>query len=196
QIRAFVAGALPAERPGDFAQGTMDLGATICTPRRPACALCPVNDNCLALKQGDPEHYPVKTAKVAKPRRKGAAFVAVRADGAILLRKRIDSGLLGGMTELPGTAWTARIDGGTGADSAPFAAAWRPAGSIRHVFTHFELEISVHAATVGDLAAPAGHWWSKAEFIHSEALPTVMKKVIEAAIPGATKKPSSSRSKP
>lgn len=195
QIRAFVASVLPAHRPGDFAQATMDLGATICTPRRPACALCPVNDNCLALKQGDPERYPVKLAKAVKPQRKGAAFVAVRPDGAILLRKRIGSGLLGGMTEVPTTAWTARLDGGTGADSAPFAAAWRPAGSIRHVFTHFELEIFVHAATVdGRTPAPPGHWWSEAELIHSEALPTVMKKIIEAAIPGATKRPSASRS--
>ena len=195
QIRAFVASVLPPDRPGDFAQATMDLGATICTPRRPACALCPVNDNCRAFAEGDPEHFPVKLAKAVKPQRKGAAFVAIRPDGAILLRKRIDSGLLGGMTEVPGTAWTARIDGDTAASAAPFTGAWRPAGSIRHVFTHFELEISVYAAPVpAAMAAPAGHWWSDAGVIHSEALPTVMKKIIETAIPGATKKPAPRRS--
>jgi len=187
-IRAFVAGQVPERRPGDFAQAMMDLGATICTPRRPACSLCPVNDNCAAFRHGDPQIYPVKARKRTRPLRKGAAFVAMRPDGAILLRKRASSGLLGGMAEAPTTGWTARIDGETGVEAAPFAAAWRKVGSIRHIFTHFELELDVWSAKTGEIAAPPGFWWSAAEEIHGEALPSVMKKVIEAALEGATMK--------
>jgi A/G-specific adenine glycosylase len=195
EIRAFVASQLPADRPGDFAQATMDLGATICTPRRPACVLCPVREGCQALRDGDPERFPIKAPKVAKPKRVGAAFVAMRRDGAVLMRRRADKGLLGGMTEVPGTDWTSRVDGLTGADAAPFRANWKPKGSITHVFTHFELELSVYLAYV-DGPPPAGHWWSPRSEIHSEALPTVMKKVIEAAIDGATQKPPRSARRP
>ena len=187
-VGAFVSSVLPADRPGDFAQAMMDLGATICTPKRPACVLCPLRDGCRALKEGEPELFPVKAAKKVKPKRVGAAFVAVRRDGAVLLRKRPDTGLLGGMAEVPGTAWTARIDGATGVEAAPFRANWRSKGSIGHVFTHFELELSVFLAFV-DAPPPPGHWWSPRIEIHGEALPTVMKKVIEAAIEGATRKP-------
>jgi A/G-specific adenine glycosylase len=187
EIRTAVEGLVPAGRPGDFAQAMMDLGATICTPRRPRCMLCPVRDDCRAILSGDPELLPVRAEKVEKPRRRGAAFVAIRDDGAILLRTRPDKGLLGGMSEVPTTGWTARIDGDTSAQSAPFAADWQHAGSIAHVFTHFALELDVYRASAGDKAAPAGHRWSPAAGISGEALPTVMKKVIEAAIPGATK---------
>jgi A/G-specific adenine glycosylase len=110
----------------------------------------------------------------------------VRGDGAVLLRKRKEDGLLGGMAEPPGTGWTARRDGATETSAAPFAADWRLAGRIQHVFTHFALDLTVFRADVGDLTAPPGHWWSGA--IHGEALPTVMKKAIEAAIPGATRR--------
>jgi A/G-specific adenine glycosylase len=128
----------------------------------------------------------LKSAKADKPRRRGSAFVAVRSDGAILLRKRPETGLLGGMSEVPTTAWTARTDGATGSGAAPFAAEWQPAGSIRHVFTHFELDLSIYRAEVIEFVPPDGCWWSSS--IHEEALPTVMKKAIEAAIPGITKK--------
>jgi A/G-specific adenine glycosylase len=104
------------------------------------------------------------------------------------MRKRPERGLLGGMTEVPTTGWTARVDGATTADAAPFHADWRRAGQIGHVFTHFALELEVFHAQIKD-DAPAGHFWSLAHEISGEALPTVMKKVIEAAIPGATKKP-------
>ncbi|RWP51983.1 A/G-specific adenine glycosylase [Mesorhizobium sp.] len=186
-IRAYVERMVPATRPGDFAQAMMDLGATICTPRRPRCMLCPLRDDCSATVSGDPEHFPVRLPKAEKPLRRGAAFVAVRADGAILLRKRVEKGLLGGMTEVPTTGWTARIDGATTDAAAPFPGDWRPAGRIGHVFTHFGLELDVFKS-VAEGAAPAGHFWSLAHEISGEALPTVMKKVIEAAIPGATKK--------
>ena len=111
EIRSVLEKLVPADRPGDFAQAMMDLGATICTPKRPRCMLCPVRDDCRAILAGDPELLPVRAPKIEKPLRRGAAFVAVRSDGAILLRTRPDKGLLGGMSEVPTTAWTARIDG-------------------------------------------------------------------------------------
>ncbi len=187
EIRARMERLTPAARPGDFAQGLMDLGATVCTPKRPRCMLCPLVEKCSALTAGDPEFYPVRPAKAEKPLRRGAAFVAVRADGAILLRKRPDKGLLGGMSEVPTTGWTSRIDGETEPDSAPFAGNWQRVGSINHVFTHFSLELDVFKTEMGN-TAPAGTFWSLPRDISGEALPTVMKKAIEAAIPGATKK--------
>jgi A/G-specific adenine glycosylase len=186
EIRTLVGRLVPASRPGDFAQAMMDLGATICTPKRPRCMLCPVREDCAATRTGDPEFYPVRLAKPDKPARRGAAFVAVRDDGAILLRKRPERGLLGGMTEVPTTEWTAGQDGATGKEAAPFPADWRPAGSIVHVFTHFALELAVYRAR-HESPAPPGHFWSGPAEIAGEALPTVMKKAIEAAIPGATK---------
>jgi A/G-specific adenine glycosylase len=190
EIRQRVLEVLPRDRPGDFAQATMDLGATICSPKRPKCMLCPVKDHCTALANGDPEFYPVKAPKKDKPFRRGAAFVAVRADGAVLLRKRKGSGLLAGMSEPPNTNWTARIDGDTGVEAAPFAAAWRPCGSIRHVFTHFELSLDVFRAEVGTREAMDGEWWSPASQLAGEALPTVMKKAIAAALPDAFRLPA------
>lgn len=150
--------------------------------------LCPVREDCSALASGDPEFYPVRPAKAEKPLRRGAAFVAMRGDGAILLRKRPDKGLLGGMSEVPGTGWTARRDGETGVEAAPFPASWQRRGSIAHVFTHFSLDLTVYAADVGGMTAPAGHFWSTPGELLGEALPTVMKKAIEAAIPGVTKR--------
>ncbi|MGN6467273.1 MAG: A/G-specific adenine glycosylase [Rhizobiaceae bacterium] len=189
EIREIVEEMTPPYRPGDFAQAMMDLGATICTPRRPACFLCPLRENCAALESGEPERFPVQTAKAEKPRRVGAAFVAVRPDGAILLRRRPETGLLGGMKDVPTTDWTARRDGGTRIEDAPFPADWRHAGAIVHVFTHFALELQVYRAEAAAIEAPEGHWWSPLGEIRDEALPTVMKKAIEAAVPGATKRP-------
>jgi A/G-specific adenine glycosylase len=181
----------PDTRPGDFAQAMMDLGATICTPRRPACALCPWRESCQALHAGDPELFPVKAPKKEKPVRRGAAFVAVR-DGSVLLRKRVETGLLGGMTEVPTSAWTASKDGATGAEAAPFAAGWRACGTIVHVFTHFELRLDVLRADLGsrdsaDVPGEAG-WWEPLSSLGAQALPTVMKKAISAAIPDAFRK--------
>ena len=190
EIRKAVAAMLPAHRPGDFAQAMMDLGATICTPRNPACQHCPLRDDCKALSQGDPQAFPVKAPKIAKPLRRGAAFVAIRDDGAILLRKRGGIGLLAGMSEVPTTSWSVRTDGIDTVDGAPFPSDWRAAGGIRHVFTHFALQLAVFRADVGDRQAPPGHWWASAADVHGEALPTVMKKAIEAAIPGVTRKPA------
>jgi A/G-specific adenine glycosylase len=185
EIRAALQPLVPADRPGDFAQALMDLGATICTPRRPSCILCPLNGDCQALALDEPERFPVKKPKAERPVRHGAAFVAVRADGAILLRKRENQGLLGGMAEIPGGGWSS----GSGPDSAeaPMALAWQQAGTITHVFTHFTLMLDIYRGSF-DGPAPAGMWWSSPQALAGEALPTVMKKAIEAAIPNAFKK--------
>jgi len=175
----------PPVRPGDFAQAMMDLGATICTPKRPACALCPFNGSCEALRLYEPEHFPVKAPKKTKPVRQGAAFVAVNRDGEILLRRRIDSGLLGGMTEVPTTAWTARLDGETTLEAAPFEADWQACGIVVHVFTHFELRLSIFRAAVGATSGADDGWWEPVTNLDAQALPTVMKKAIAQAIPHA-----------
>jgi A/G-specific adenine glycosylase len=187
EVRDHVARLTPTARPGDFAQAMMDLGATICTPKRPRCMLCPLRQDCDATASQNPEYFPVRLPKPEKPLRRGAAFVAVRGDGAIMLRKRPEKGLLGGMTEVPTTGWTARIDGDTAPSAAPFTGNWKKVGRINHVFTHFSLELDVFSTETKD-PAPTGHFWSLPGDISGEALPTVMKKAIEAAIPGATKK--------
>lgn len=180
-IRAAVAAASPAHRPGDFAQAAMDLGATICTPRMPTCLVCPVSEDCLALRHGDPARLPFKAPKAARPVRRGAAFVAL-CDDAVLLRRRPPEGLLGGMTEVPGTAWSARADGDTGTAAAPFAADWRDCGQIRHVFTHFELRLEVFCARLGVRPELAGGWWAARASLDAAGLPTIMKKAVEAAL--------------
>ena len=177
----------PKDRPGDFAQAMMDLGATICTPKRPACSLCPLRGSCEALRLHDPEHFPVKAAKREKPIRRGAAFIAVTPDGDVLLRRRIESGLLGGMTEVPTTDWTARQDGETSASAAPFPAAWEPCGTVTHVFTHFELRLSIYRVATPSRIQTDNGWWEAVTNLDSQALPTVMKKAITAAIPLAFK---------
>jgi len=191
EIREFVAAHLSNERPGDFAQAMMDLGATICSPRRPACVLCPLRDGCAGLRAGDPALYPVKAPKTPKPKRKGAAFVAIRRDGAVLLRKRPEKGLLGGMAEVPTTDWTSRQDGATGVEAAPFRATWQRRGEVTHVFTHFELELTVFRAYV-DGPPPAGSWWAKNA--SAEALPNLMRKVIDVALGREASKPGKRKS--
>ncbi|MGN8019995.1 A/G-specific adenine glycosylase [Phyllobacterium sp. 22229] len=185
EIRQLMQVLTPGERPGDFAQAMMDLGATICTPKRPACVICPINGHCEALKTTDPEFFPVKAPKKAKPIRLGAAFIAISADGEVYLRGRAQTGLLGGMTEVPTTEWTSRIDGETGIDAAPFTAQWVPSGTITHIFTHFELRLTIYEARNVRKPACGNGWWISVENLDNEALPTVMKKAIAAAIPDA-----------
>ncbi|MCP3056249.1 A/G-specific adenine glycosylase [Aurantimonas marianensis] len=181
-IRAHVAALTPDSRPGDFAQAMMDLGATVCTPTGPACILCPLRVHCRAATQGRAAQFPVKKPKAAPPERKGAAFVAVRpADGAIWLRRRARSGMLGGMSEPPTTEWSARADGATGAEAAPFAANWRYQGAVTHGFTHFRLELEVYRAELTQEPPIAG-WWSNEAARGGEALPTLMRKVLDRAL--------------
>jgi A/G-specific adenine glycosylase len=189
-IRERQAALMPARCAGDYAQALMDLGAAICKPKRPACALCPWEAACAAHGAGVEEAYPVKAAKAERPSRHGAAFVAVRSDGAVLLARRAESGLLGGMTEVPGTEWTSRFNGIDADAQAPIQAAWRRVPErVVHVFTHFRLELAIYRTDAGAKPpTPTGMWWSRPNEIAGEALPSVMRKVIEAALPGATKR--------
>ncbi|MGB8103867.1 MAG: A/G-specific adenine glycosylase [Pseudolabrys sp.] len=187
RIKQFAASLLPSRRAGDFAQALMDLGATICSPKRPACVLCPWNDSCLANERGDQETFPRKAPKREGRLRRGGAFVALRADGRVLLRRRPEKGLLGGMMEVPGSDWTHDFDRSRAPRSAPRLRAnvrWRQIpGIVRHVFTHFPLELAVFAAQVPRAtAAPKGARWVKIGDLADEALPNVMRKVLAHAL--------------
>jgi A/G-specific adenine glycosylase len=178
-IRTLADALTPTERPGDYAQAMMDLGATVCTPRSPACGVCPLMAGCAARIGGAPATYPRKAAKTAKALRRGTTFVAIRADGAVLVRTRPPSGLLGGMSETPSTDWVA---GDPPAGVPPLAADWTPAGTVRHVFTHFPLELDVMSARVPAAApAPPGMRWVGAADLAGEAFPTLFRKVLERA---------------
>lgn len=170
---------VPADRAGDFAQAMMDLGATVCAPRAPACSLCPWQGDCAAHAMGIEERLPRRAAKRARPLRRGVAFFLTRADGAIWLRRREESGLLGGMMEVPSTAWRGEPWGEDEAVSlAPAASKWRVLpGVVRHGFTHFELELRVLAGRIGR-RLPAGGQWTHPDDLASAALPTLMRKVI------------------
>jgi len=170
-------------RPSDFAQALFDLGATLCTPTNPACVLCPLSAGCAARQQGIAASLPRKAPKPVRPRRFGVQFWLTDAAGQVLLRHRPPRGLLGGMTELPGTPW--RADTWTEAEAlehAPITAAWTHLGDINHVFTHFELQLGVLAASVpviqadGFLLAQAG--------LAQAALPSVMRKCVRLAQSG------------
>ena len=175
---------VPHDRPGDFAQALMDLGATICTPKRPACALCPWLEPCRARAAGLQEALPRKTPKREGELRRGAAFVALRRDGSVLLRTRPPKGLLGGMAEVPTSDWRPDYDIAKAVLDAPLDARWqRLPAPVRHVFTHFPLELSVQVAKVASgTAAPEGMRWVPASELGTEALPTVMRKVLAAAL--------------
>ncbi|MCC5976703.1 MAG: A/G-specific adenine glycosylase [Salinarimonas sp.] len=186
RIRTVTQAMVPQERAGDFAQAMMDLGATICTPKRPACALCPWMADCTARREGLQESFPRKAKKAPREVRHGAAFVAERADGAVLLRTRPSSGLLGGMAEVPGSDWRADYPLSQAILDAPCEARWRRLpGIVRHVFTHFPLELTIfHARLDRHAQAPDGMRFSAAEELAEEALPSVMRKVLVHALPG------------
>jgi A/G-specific adenine glycosylase len=192
-IRQLAAGLTPQHRAGDFAQAMMDLGSTLCSPKNPACALCPWNDACAAHARGEAETLPRRTPKREGALRRGAAFVARRADGMVLLRTRPAKGLLGAMTEVPTTEWRHDFDEGEAREGAPRFSSmktpkrmtWRKvAGVVRHVFTHFPLELSVYTADVpARTPAPAGTRWVALAALAGEALPSVMRKVVAHALP-------------
>jgi A/G-specific adenine glycosylase len=184
RIKELALSLLPARRSGDFAQAMMDLGATICTPKKPACALCPWNESCVALARGDQETFPRKAEKREGKLRRGAAFVVLRADGSVLLRTRPDKGLLAKMTEVPGSDWSHDFHLRDAEAAAPLKAQWRRLpGTVNHVFTHFPLELTVLLAEVPRRTkAPKGARWVKLTEAHAEALPTVMRKVLAHAL--------------
>jgi A/G-specific adenine glycosylase len=169
-------------RAGDSAQALMDLGSSICTPKKPACALCPLNDDCVARLRGDQESFPRKAPKKNGALRQGAAFVVTRGD-ELLVRSRPEKGLLGGMTEVPTSDWIAGQDAKTALEQAPELKGvmrWhRKAGVVTHVFTHFPLELAVYTAKVpARTRPPAGMRWVPIATLADEALPNVMRKVI------------------
>ena len=167
----------PNARAGDYAQAVMDLGATICTPKSPACSLCPWCLNCLASAAGVAEDYPKKEPKKPKPTRFGIAYVARRSDGAWLMERRPDKGLLGGMLSWPGSDWTT-----SPAPARPFDADWSETGvEVRHTFTHFHLILRVETASAGPDCIPDRGFFLEKHAFRSDALPTVMRKVYAAA---------------
>lgn len=185
EIRRQALALVPEARPGDFAQALMDLGATICTPKRPACALCPWMSPCRARAEGLQETFPRKPRKEKGAPRRGAAFVAIRAgDEAVLLRTRPAEGLLGAMAEPPTSAWTPDYDPAKGLLDAPLDARWkRMAGIVKHTFTHFPLELTVFSARLSAGAvAPEGMRFTPRAALDSEPLPGVMKKVLAHAL--------------
>ena len=179
EIRARADELTPHERAGDFAQAMMDLGATICTPQKPACVLCPLSPDCVARKTGAPEAWPRRAPKPERPERRGAVFVATRADGAVLLRTRPPKGLLGGMTEFPGTEWSPDFDLSRAKKLAPLPLVWKAkAGDVTHVFTHFALKLTVYVGAAAQTRkAPEGARWVAADAVADEALPSLMRKV-------------------
>ncbi len=180
KIKALATRITPARRTGDFTQAMMDLGASICSPRSPSCLVCPVQGHCLGRAGGIAEMLPVKAKKGEKPHRCGAAFLALREDGAVLLRRRPPKGLLGGMLEVPSTAWGAAMPGRDEAlAQAPLAGDWRLiSGRVQHSFTHFDLDLAVYRCEgVPSSAETAGLWYPRAS-LPEEAIPSVMRKVL------------------
>jgi A/G-specific adenine glycosylase len=175
----FAVALTPPQRPGDYAQAVMDLGATICSPKSPACGICPWRDPCAARKAGTAPELPKKTPKKPKPVRHGTVYLAQREDGAWLLETRPEKGLLGDMLGWPGSDW---IDASEARPigTPPIKAGWQElAGEVRHTFTHFHLMLSVKVARLPQDAAPAqGTFYDKHDFRPSD-LPTVMRKAFD-----------------
>lgn len=190
ELRELASRLTPDDRAGDFAQAMMDLGATICTPRRPACGLCPLHPDCAARESGLAEALPYRDEKKARPVRRATAFVAIREDGAVLLRERPLRGLLGGMLEVPSSPWVETKPNQKSLDKyAPLKAKWRELpGLVEHTFTHFHLELRVLRADAGAKpslsrdVSPERCLWLRPRDFHAAALPSVMKKVLAHAL--------------
>ncbi len=182
EIRERTLALVPKKRAGDFAQALMDLGATICTPKRLNCMICPWTDDCAGRRSGIADELPRRKAKAERPRRTGTAFWVDREDGMVLLRERPDKGLLGGMMEIPSTGWTAKGSSHPEAE-APIKAVWRRTGrKIEHTFTHFHLELDIWSARVPattEIPDRAARWVAQSD-LGGEALPSVMRKIVAA----------------
>ncbi|MDX2259874.1 MAG: A/G-specific adenine glycosylase [Hyphomicrobiaceae bacterium] len=193
EIRRLAATLTPADRPGDYAQAMMDLGARICMPKSPSCLMCPIQQDCHGLARGFAASLPRRAAKPQRPTRSTIAFLALSEDGHILLRQRPPRGLLGGMLEVPSTAWNVPPPPPAIAiGAAPIQADWVPvSGRVEHTFTHFRLEIDVLKAIV-PADAPLTFWaeaercrWVARRDLDRQALPSVMRKIIAHALPHA-----------
>ena len=156
---------MEGERPGDVVQALMDLGATICRPRQPRCTACPLQTDCRAFASGEPESFPARRQRKERPHRYGTAWWIER-DGQVWLVRRPASGLLGGMAALPGKDWT------------DTSSAHNPIASIRHVFTHFSLDLAIE-----QMAKPVGDgWWHPIDALAEAGLPTLYRRAAEAAV--------------
>ncbi|MSP20664.1 MAG: A/G-specific adenine glycosylase [Alphaproteobacteria bacterium] len=179
KLRTLAAALVPARRAGDYAQAVMDLGATICTPAKPVCGLCPWSEGCVARQAGNADDLPARAPAKARPIRHGVAFWLERAsDRAVLLRRRPQEGLLGGMVEVPGTPWRGeKWEQAEALEHAPVAGEWNALrGGVRHTFTHFQLELTVLAARTS--AEVEGQWCVPAD-LDEAGLPSVMQKVVK-----------------
>ena len=178
ELRARTAALTPQARAGDHAQAAMDLGATICTPRNPACGICPLCDACRARRLGIAADLPRKAPKAAKPTRHGIAYLARRCDGAWLLETRPEKGLLGGMLGWPGSDWTESAP----QETPPVTADWHDPGlEVRHTFTHFHLRLALRLAKVHDATTPQRGAFIPREAFRPASLPTVMRKAFDLA---------------
>lgn len=181
EIRAVLERIVPADRPGDFAQALMDLGATICTPKSPSCMLCPLAQSCIAKARGNAIDFPIKLPKKERKALQSLAFVVLDAQGRLLLRSRPDKGLLAGMAEVPNAEWSR---GSVGLEAQPFDANWaRLNQPVIHIFTHIELRVEIAVARLDRvLPTPPGMRWVKLSKLEDEPLPTLFRKVIEAGL--------------
>ena len=177
-IKARAEALTPSSRCGDYVQAVMDLGATICTPRKPSCSLCPWRQHCAAFSAGDAVAFPKKAPKKKKPTRVGVAFWLEDRHGRILLRRREESGLLGGMMEFPSTEWSeGKWQNNEALAAAPLKTDWQMVtGAVTHTFTHFHLKLTVFKGRSHEEREPNGVWCEVEKF-GEHALPTVMKKI-------------------
>ncbi|OSP55074.1 A/G-specific adenine glycosylase [Pseudoruegeria sp. SK021] len=173
ELTALAGSLTPTQRPGDYAQAVMDLGATVCTPRSPSCGLCPWSEACLGRARNTAVDLPKKIRKPSKPLRVGTVYIVRRSDGAWLLEQRPQTGLLGGMLGWPGTNWSES----TPPDCPPIDADWTEVSTqVRHVFTHFQLHLAVRIADVAVNARPMRGTFIPDERFNPSDLPTVMRK--------------------
>jgi A/G-specific adenine glycosylase len=186
ELRRLAGSLTPQERAGDFAQAMMDLGATVCAPKRPSCLMCPLKSMCRARADGIESTLPARQPKAERPVRHGIAFLALREDGAVLLRRRPEEGLLASMIEVPSTTWVENAMGAREAlRAAPVKADWWAVpGEVIHTFTHFRLELQIYRAVV-PLDAELTFWadsprcrWVHRRDLDGEALPSVMRKIL------------------
>ena len=169
RLKAEVEGLVPADRPAEFAEALMDLGATVCTPKSPNCLLCPLRSMCAAQAEGDPARYPIKPKKVPKPTRVGHVYLLFGAGGSVMTERRPDKGLLGGMLGLPTSDWAEELP----ATKFPSQANWQEIGEVRHVFTHFALTLTVWRAEATEILTPAK--------VAADGLPSVFAKALKLA---------------
>ncbi|OUS19334.1 A/G-specific adenine glycosylase [Litorivita pollutaquae] len=182
ELMARAAALTPPERCGDYAQAVMDLGATICTPKSPACGICPWRGPCAARARGTAAQLPKKTPKKPKPLRLGVVYIGRRSDGAYLMERRPDTGLLGGMLGWPGAVW-----GDEFIEAPPIKADWRALSEeARHTFTHFHLRLAVRVADLPMAQAPDEMQFIAPHAFRASDLPTVMRKAFDLAL-GARK---------